>query len=58
LLTKFKNKDSEIKQTLEQPYTQEQKINLHKFFKEYVRRKNLDVNIFPDHFLNWLNTPQ
>ena len=30
----------------------------YKFFKEYVRRKNLDVNIFPDHFLNWLNTPQ
>ncbi len=55
--TKFKNKEEYIKDTLQQPYTKEQKVNLIKFLKEYARRRNLDLNIFPGHFLNWLNTP-
>lgn len=56
--TKFKNRDHFIKQALEQPYTPYQKNNFIKFILEYARRRNLDINIFPKHFINWLNTPQ
>jgi organic radical activating enzyme len=55
---KFKNKDNFIKQTLDKTYTKEQHSKLSIFLKEFARRRNLDLSIFPKSFLNWLNTPQ
>lgn len=58
LLTNFANNDQDIKDTLKQSYSEEKKHNLKKFLTEYTRRRNLDISIFPKHFVNWLNTPQ
>lgn len=54
----FRTDDENIKLMLNQEYTESQKKHLVIFIKEFVKRRNLDLKIFPTHFLNWLNTPQ
>jgi organic radical activating enzyme len=54
----FNTDDKSIKHMLDQEHTIEQKNNLVVFLKEFVRRRNLDLKIFPTNFVNWLNTPQ
>lgn len=56
--TVFKNYDAAIKETVRLGYTKKQHSDLVIFLKEFVKRRNLDINIFPESFLNWLNTPQ
>jgi organic radical activating enzyme len=56
--TNFKHRNHFIKEALVQPYTPDQKNNFVKFILEYARRRNLNMEIFPKHFLNWLNTAQ
>jgi MoaA/NifB/PqqE/SkfB family radical SAM enzyme len=51
----FKNKDTFIKQSIQTPCTKEQHRNLVIFLKEFVKRRNLDLTIFPTSFVNWLN---
>lgn len=51
----FKNKDNFIKQSIQTPCTTEQHRNLVVFLKEFVKRRNLDLTIFPTSFVNWLN---
>jgi organic radical activating enzyme len=54
----FSNADPEIQQTLLTPYTTEQKQNLQTFIKRFVElRGDLSLNIFPQSFTTWLNTP-
>ena len=35
-------------------YTDQQRQDLKKFLVEFSRRRNLSLDIFPEHFLNWL----
>jgi len=45
-----------VKQSLAATPTETQRQNIKTFLKEFVsRRKNLNVNIYPTHFLNWMN---
>ena len=37
-----------------QPYTDQQQQGLKKFLVEFARRRNLSLDIFPKHFLDWL----
>jgi hypothetical protein len=37
-----------------QPYTNQQQQGLKKFLVEFARRRNLSLDIFPKHFLDWL----
>jgi organic radical activating enzyme len=57
-LMHFKTDEMLIKKSLMQSYTNDQKNNLTKFLKEFIHRRNLDINIFPKHFVDWLNTSQ
>ena len=45
----------EIKKTMSQPYTEKQKNDLSIFLKEFSKRKNLKLDIFPLYFREWLN---
>jgi pyruvate-formate lyase-activating enzyme len=56
--TNFNNSNDDIQQTLAIPYTSEQKQNLQTFIKRFVElRKDLALDIFPQSFITWLNTP-
>jgi len=45
-----------IRQSLSASPTETQRQNIKIFLKEFVsRRKNLDVHIYPTHFLDWMN---
>lgn len=35
--------------------TQEQRINLQTFINKFAARRNLDLNIYPTNFINWIN---
>ena len=54
----FKNKDKFIKQTFDKSCTEEQRSRLSIFLKEFAKRRDLDISIFPPSFVRWLNTPQ
>jgi organic radical activating enzyme len=51
----YKYHNNEIKQSLLANYTQEDKNNFITYITEFVRRRNLDLTIFPEHFINWIN---
>lgn len=52
----YKYHDQEIKQTLAVESTLEQKQKLKTYLKQFTQRRQLSLNIFPDSFVNWLNT--
>jgi organic radical activating enzyme len=35
--------------------TEEQRINLKTFINKFATRRNLDLNIYPNNFINWIN---
>jgi organic radical activating enzyme len=51
----FKHKQ-EIISYIMQPYSQQQKLNFSIYLKEFARRRNLDLDIFPVSLLQWLDT--
>lgn len=51
---KYKIND-DITQMLLTEYTTEQKQKLQTYILEFARRRSLDINIFPEHFVSWLN---
>ena len=55
---KYKYHDQEIKKTLSVQSTKEQKTNLKKYLTEFARRRSLSLEIFPEHFINWINTEE
>jgi organic radical activating enzyme len=59
LLDSMKNKMDDIffrqvKQSVEQPYKDEERKKLSIFLKEFSNRRKLKLDIFPVHFLKWL----
>ena len=44
----------QLHQSVIQPYTDSQKQDLKKFLVEFARRRTLSLDIFPKHFLDWL----
>jgi pyruvate-formate lyase-activating enzyme len=54
----FRTNPDLIHSTLKQNYEVNQKNNLVTFLKQYASRRNLDLNLFPKHFITWLNTAQ
>lgn len=52
--TKYKF-DNDIDEMLAVEYTTEQKQNFQKYITEFARRRSLDLNIFPEHFVSWIN---
>lgn len=54
----FRTSSNLIQSTLEQNYEPHQKSNLGTFLKQYANRRNLDLDLFPKHFITWLNTAQ
>jgi organic radical activating enzyme len=56
LLSLPENIQRPIRQSMTETPTETQRQNIKTFLKEFVtRRKNLDVNIYPTHFLDWMN---
>lgn len=53
---RYKYHDQEIKQTLATESTQEQKTQLKQYLSEFARRRSISLEVFPEHFLNWINT--
>jgi PKD repeat protein len=51
----YKYYDNDIKQTLNVDYTDVQRNNLTIYIKEFSQRRQLDLNIFPENFREWLN---
>lgn len=47
--------DNEIKSMVLAESTLEQKINLKTYINEFSKRRNLNLDIFPKHFINWIN---
>jgi hypothetical protein len=45
---------SRLKQSISQKYEDKEKNNLSIFLKEFSKRRNLKLDIFPEHFLKWL----
>ena len=48
----------EIIKALYVPSTREQQENCATFLKEFARRRNLDLDIFPKSMLQWLDTKE
>ena len=44
----------QLHDSVNQPYTNQQKQDLKRFLVEFSRRRNLSLAIFPKHFLDWL----
>jgi hypothetical protein len=44
-----------ILNTLNQEVTVEQRLNFSLYIKEFAQRRNLDLSIFPKHFVAWIN---
>ena len=44
----------QLNDSTNQPHTDQQRHNLKKFLMEFAHRRNLSLDIFPKHFLNWL----
>lgn len=40
--------------SMNQPYNEQQKKDCKKFLMEFSKRRNLSLDIFPEHFLKWL----
>lgn len=53
---RYKYHDQEIKETLAIDSTQEQKNKLKQYLMEFVRRRSISLDAFPDSFINWINT--
>jgi len=53
--TDYKYHGNEIKQAINVDYSDEQKSRLQEYLPEYARRRNLSLDVFPDHFRNWVN---
>jgi len=45
----------QLKQSISQPYNDMERQNLSKFLKEFSNRRQLKLDIFPNHFLKWLD---
>ena len=43
-----------LAQTIQQPYSNQQKTNLANYLQEFSSRRNLSLDIFPSKFINWL----
>jgi pyruvate-formate lyase-activating enzyme len=54
-LYNYEKFDSIIKSTLAVDPTQEQRANLKIYINEFSKRRNLSLEIFPKHFINWIN---
>lgn len=52
--TVYKYQDKDIKQSIDIKYSDEQKNKLSIFLKEFARRRNLSLSVFPDSFIDWL----
>jgi organic radical activating enzyme len=52
----YKYQDLAIKQTITSYYTLEQKNKLSRYLREFANRRQLSLEVFPDNFINWLNT--
>jgi hypothetical protein len=46
----------QIAQSIQADPSELQRQQTSEFLKEYVTRRNLDVSIYPQSFLNWLDT--
>jgi organic radical activating enzyme len=46
---------SEFHDTVTVDYQPEQKQKLQQYVYHFVKNRNLDLNIFPKHFINWIN---
>lgn len=60
LINKIKSYDnniffSRLKQEIEKECSETQRIQCSYFLKEFSKRRNLKLDIFPDHFLKWLD---
>jgi len=52
---KYKYHDQEIKETLAVDSTAEQKTKLKNYVTQFVNRRSLSLNIFPENFIHWIN---
>jgi len=50
----YKYHNQAIKQTMAVDYTDEQKTNFCQFVRQFVERRNLSLDIFPENFTNWI----
>jgi hypothetical protein len=57
-LTKYQWNDSLIKTALDSGYSKQQKLNFVTYIKEFARRRNLSLQIFPTSFIDWVNQTQ
>ena len=55
LLTNSKAKIPDIIKGINAPCSQKQKQQAAVFIKEFARRRNLSLSIFPESFINWIN---
>jgi wyosine [tRNA(Phe)-imidazoG37] synthetase (radical SAM superfamily) len=53
----YKYHDTVVKKTLAIESTVEQKQKLHKYLTQFAERRQLSLEIFPESFVTWLNTP-
>jgi len=45
----------QLKQSVSQEYSDSERKKLSVFLKEFTKRRNLKLDIFPDHFVKWLD---
>jgi hypothetical protein len=45
----------DIIESINTPCSQKQKQEAAVFIKEFARRRNLSLSIFPESFINWIN---
>jgi len=55
LLVTFKSIMPDIIESINTPCSQKQKQEAAVFIKEFARRRNLSLSIFPESFINWIN---
>jgi len=51
----IKNSDAEITEAVNKEYSAEQKEKLEIYLKEFSRRRQLNLGVFPESFRDWLN---
>jgi organic radical activating enzyme len=54
-LSIYKERLKSLFETVPQDYTIDQKIELTNFIKEFAKRRNLSLDIFPKSFIKWIN---
>ena len=54
-LITIESKIPTLLESINAPYSQKQKQEAAVFIKEFARRRNLSLDIFPKSFINWIN---